>query len=139
MKPAESLTGSVFPNVVAGLISGLVTLVYSLSFAALIFSGKLAPYFPQGLGTALIGAAVTAIIVGWKSPFPFTLAGPEANSAIILALGGRAIAAALNSPEQEPTIYPTVWAGIILSTLVNGLFLYLLGRFRLGQLARYVP
>jgi SulP family sulfate permease len=127
------------PNLVAGLTTGLVTLVYTVSFAALIFSGKLAPYFPQGLGCALIGATITATVVAWRSPFPFTLAGPEANSAIVLALAGRAIASALTSPDQENALYPTVWAAIILSTLASGAFLYSLGRFRLGQFARYVP
>src|SRR5690349_10957822 len=127
------------PNLVAGLTTGLVTLVYTVSFAALIFSGKLAPYFPQGLGCALIGATITATVVAWRSPFPFTLAGPEANSAIVLALAGRAIANALSAPDRESAIYPTVWAAIILTTLASGVFLYCLGKLRLGQFARYVP
>ena len=127
------------PNLLAGLTSGLVNVVYSVSFAALVFSGQLAPYFPQGVGTALIGAAVTGIIVARRSSFPFTLAGPEANSAIILALAGRAVAEALPAAARESALYPTVWASIILSSAITGMFLYLLGRFRLGQLVRYVP
>lgn len=132
-------TADFVPNLLAGLTSGLVNVVYSVSFAALIFSGQLAPYFPQGLGTALVGAAVTGIIVARRSSFPFTLAGPEANSAIILALAGRAVAEALPSSSREASLYPTVWAAIILSSVTTGLFLYFLGRFRLGQLVRYVP
>ena len=139
MKSTAGLTATLLPNLLAGLTSGLVTLVYTISFAALIFSGRLAPYFPQGVGIALIGATVSAIIVAWRSPFPFTLAGPEANSAVILALAGRSVASALDSPEKADSIYPTVWAAVALSTAITGLFLYLLGRFRLGQLARYVP
>ncbi len=127
------------PNLVAGLTTGLVTLVYTVSFAALIFSEKLSGYFPQGLGCALIGAIITAIIVAWRSPFGFTLAGLEANSAIVLALAGRSIANSLAAPEQQSSVYPTVWAAIFLSTFASGAFLYVLGRFRLGQLARYVP
>jgi SulP family sulfate permease len=139
MKPPRRFGALFLPNLVAGLTSGLVTLVYSVSFAALVFSENLSPYFPQGVGCALIGASITAIVVAWRSPFPFTLAGPEANSAIVLALAGRAIANALASPDQHDAVYPTVWAAIILSSLGSGLFLYLLGRFRLGQFARYVP
>ncbi len=140
MNAPRPLPASTFlPNLLAGLTSGLVTLVYSISFAALIFSGKLTAYFPQGVGTALIGATITAIIVAWRSPFPFTLAGPEANSAILLTLAASAIAGALDSPGREAAIYPTVWAAITLSTTLTGLFLYLLGRFHWGRLARYVP
>lgn len=139
MKSPHVLTATILPNLLAGLTSGLLTLVYSISFAALIFSENLLPYFPQGVGTALIGAAVTAMVVAWRSAFPFALAGPEANSAIILALAARSIAEALDAPQQQASVYPTVWAAIILSTVASGFFLYLLGRFRLGQLARYVP
>src|SRR5688572_9893323 len=112
MKSPRGLSGFFLPNLLAGLTSGLVTLVYSISFAALIFSEKLVAHFPQGVSTALIGATVTAIIVTWRSPFPFTLAGPEANSAIILALAARSIAEALNSPADQASVYPTIWAGI---------------------------
>lgn len=127
------------PNLLAGLTSGVVTLVYSISFAALIFSGKLTAFFPQGVGIALIGAMVTAILVAWRSSFPFTLAGPEANSAIILTLAAASIGVALDAPEQREAVFPTVWAAIALGTGTTGLFLYLLGRFRLGRLARYIP
>lgn len=139
MKAADGTPSPFLPNLLAGLTSGLVTLVYSISFAALIFSGELTPFFPQGVGTALVGATVTAILVAWRSPFPFTLAGPEANSAILLALAGTSIASALIAAGRPSAVYPTVWAAILLSTAATGLFLYLLGRFRLGHLARYIP
>ncbi len=137
MKKEHSVGRAWASNLVAGITSGLVAVVYSVSFAALIFSERLTPFFPQGVGAALIGATLAAIMVAWRSPFPFAIAGPEANSAIILALAARSIATAL--PLQDAAVYPTVWAAIILGTITSGLFLYLLGRFRLGQLARYVP
>ncbi len=139
MSSRPGLAASFLPNLIAGLTSGLVTLVYSISFAALIFSGKLTAYLPQGVGSALIGATVTAILVAWRSPFPFTLAGLEANSAIIITLAAASIASALDQAGSESFIYPTVWAAIILSTASTGLFLYALGRFGWGRLARYIP
>lgn len=126
-------------NLLAGLTSGIVTLVYSLSFAALIFSGNLASYFPQGVGTAIIGATVTAILVAVKSPFRFTLAGPEANSAIIIALATSAIATQSLSMNNPDSLYPTAWGFILLSSFVTGVSLYFLGRFRLGRWARFIP
>jgi len=126
-------------NILAGLTSGIVTLVYSISFAALIFSGSLSQFFPQGAGIALIGATITAIIVALRSSLPFTLAGPEGNSAIILALMAGTIASSLNTPETESYLYPTVWAAIILSSLITGVSLYILGKFHLGQWARFIP
>ncbi len=130
---------SILPNVFAGLTAGLVTLVYSISFAALIFSGNLTPFFPQGLSTALIGATIPAIIVACCSQFPFALAGPESNSAIILALMASAIASSVNVAQNPQQLYPTVWLAITLSTVLVGLFLFILGWCRLGQWARFIP
>jgi len=126
-------------NLFAGLTSGIVTLVYSLSFAALIFSGNLNHFFPLGVGVALMGATVTAIIVALRSSLTFTLAGPDGNSAIILALMAGTISSTLNTPETESYVYPTVWAAIILSSLTTGLNLYILGKFHLGKWARFIP
>ncbi|XGV98312.1 MAG: SLC26A/SulP transporter family protein [Leptolyngbya sp. BL-A-14] len=127
------------PNLFAGLTAGLVTLVYSISFAALIFSGNLAPFFPQGLGIALIGATVAAILVASRSAFPFALAGPESNSVILLALMASAIGSSLQFPRAAEHLYPTVWLTIALSTMLTGVFLFVLGWFRLGQWARFIP
>lgn len=126
-------------NLFAGLIAGLATLIYSISFAALIFSGDLARFFPQGVGCALIGATVTAIIVAWRSGFPYALAGPESHSAIILAIMASEIANSMGSPAAAERLYPTVWAAIILSTVATGLFLFILGCLRFGYWARFVP
>ena len=131
-------SSSLLSNISAGLTTGLVNLVYSISFAALIFSGELARFFPQGLGIALIGSTVTAIIVAWKSSFPFALAGPDPNSAVILSLVAVEIANSLRKTNPE-ALYPTVWATIIFSTLTSGIFLFVLGWFQLGRWVRFIP
>lgn len=136
----RSLTIAAYlPDLLAGCTTGLVTLVYSISFAALIFSGNLAPFFPQGLGAALIGAAVTAAIVAARSGFSFALAGLESNSIILLALMASVISTSLDDPGEVLQLYPTVWMTLALSTLLTGLFLFILGWLRLGQWARFIP
>ena len=126
------------PNVLAGLTAGLVTIVYSISFAALVFSDSLTPFFPQGVVIALVGATVSAIVVAWRSAFPFAVAGIESNSVVILALMAGAIGQTLESQAPERT-YPTVWAALLLSTSLTGLFLFIVGRLRLGAWARFIP
>jgi SulP family sulfate permease len=133
------LSRSLLPNLFAGLTAGLVTLIYSISFAALIFSGKLTQFFPEGVGSALIGSTVTAIIVAWRSSFPFVLAGLESNSAVILAVMASAIANSPQSSETAEHLYPTVWATLVLGTISTGLCLFILGWLRLGRWARFIP
>ncbi|HEY9644748.1 MAG TPA: SulP family inorganic anion transporter, partial [Chroococcidiopsis sp.] len=125
------------PHLFAGLIVGIVTFTYGLSCAALIFSGPLTPYLPVGVGMAMISATLTAIVVALCSSIPFAIAGVDANAAVILAVIAGAIATQL---EQTPAaILPTVWLAIVLSTLLTGLFLFLMGQLRLGRWVRFIP
>lgn len=125
------------PNLFAGLISGLVALTYSISFAALIFSGSLSAYFPQGVGIALTSSVIAGVVVALRSTFPFAIAGPDPNSAPILALMASAIAVDLEA--SGASIFPTVWMAIALGSFFTGLFLYLIGRLHLGRWARFIP
>lgn len=131
--------GNLLPNFFAGLISGLVTLTYSLSFAALIFSGSLSSYLPLGISSALISAALIALGVACGSSLPFAIAGPDPNSSALLALVAASIATQLTAQNSPATIFPTVWAAIALSTIFTGIFLFSLGRLRLGRFVRFIP
>lgn len=129
---------SLLPNLLAGLIVGLVTLIYSISCAALIFSGSLAPFFAQGLTSTLVGAIVVVVVVALRSPLPFTIAGPDPRSAVLLGAMAGAIANHLQ-PINASAILPTVWTTIAVSTAATGVFLFILGRLHLGRLARFIP
>lgn len=129
---------TLLPNLLAGLIVGLVTLIYSISCAALIFSGTLAPFFAQGLVSALVGAIVVVVVVALRSPLPFMIASPDPRSAVLLGAMPSAIANRLQTVNAS-AILPTVWTTIAVSTAATGVFLFILGRLRLGRLARFIP
>ena len=127
------------PNLLAGLAVGLVSLTYNMSFAALIFSGDLSPYFPQGVGSALVSSVIMGTIAALRSSFPFAVAGPGANATAILALMTTAIAEEIQRSGHAAQLFPTVWMAITLSTLSAGLVLYGMGRLHLGRWARFIP
>ena len=127
------------PDLLAGFISGIINLIYSVSFAALIFPGNLSTYLPLGLSCALISAILTALIVSLKSSLPFTISGPDSNGAVILALMTTSISQSLTDKGTTDAIFPTlVWA-IILSTFLTGLWLFILGKLYLGRFIRFIP
>lgn len=127
-------------NLFAGATTGLVTLTYSISFAALIFSGVLAPYFSQGVTTALISSVITGVFVSYFGKFKFGIAGPDSNSAAILALMAYDIAQQLHTKHAvEESIVPTVMTAIALSSILTGLILYLIGKSRSARWARFIP
>ena len=66
-----------FRNAIAGVICAIVTLVFSLSYATLIFSGSLAPWLAYGMAATFITAAIGAIVMACRSSLPFALASPD--------------------------------------------------------------
>ena len=52
-----------FPSLVAGLISGILTVIIEISLAALIFSGDLARFVSNGIGITLFGSFVIGVVV----------------------------------------------------------------------------
>lgn len=136
----QPIPPKLLPNVLAGLTVGLVSLTYSVSFAALIFTGNLSPGFPQGVGSALITSAIVGAIVALRSSFPFAIAGPDSTATAAIALMTAAIAGEIqHSNGRAERLFPTVWMAIALSTCLTGVLLYAVGRMRLGRWARFIP
>ncbi|WP_448562510.1 SulP family inorganic anion transporter [Trichothermofontia sp.] len=127
-----------FANLSAGLISGLVNITYSLSYAALIFPGELSPFLPFGITCTLMTACVTGAIVALRSSLSFIISGPDSNAAAILAVIVATIAQNLTAQESD-LVFPTIWLTIILTTFCTGLFLWTLGRLHLGRFIRFIP
>jgi SulP family sulfate permease len=125
------------PHLFAGIMVGLVTFTFSLSCAALIFSGSLSTYLPFGIGMAMVSAILSSSVVALRSSFPFAIAGPDVHAAVILALMAGAIATQLQN--NSAAVFPTIWLALILSTTLTGVFLFLMGRLRLGIWVRFIP
>jgi SulP family sulfate permease len=53
-------------DLIAGLVSGVLSIAYGLSFAALIFSGPLTPWLAYGIAATFIATATGAAV----TPFP---------------------------------------------------------------------
>lgn len=46
----------------AGSVAGVLTIIQSVSFAALIFPGPLSAHIPEGLGIALVTGAIVGLV-----------------------------------------------------------------------------
>jgi SulP family sulfate permease len=136
-KPAQpALARRLAVDLFAGLVVGLVSLTFSISCAALIFSGPLADHLPLGIASAMISACVTAIVVAWRSSLPLAIAGPDSHGSAVLAIMAAGLATSLATPEQAAA---TVLAVLIASSLLTGGFLYALGWLRVGHCVRFIP
>ena len=102
------------PNIVAGLIVGVVALPLAMAFA--IASGVKPE---QGLYTSIIAGATVALLGGSR----IQIAGP--TGAFIVILAG--------------VVAQFGVAGLLLATLMAGVMLVLMGLARLGAVIRFIP
>jgi SulP family sulfate permease len=123
---------------IAGMTGAVFLLMIELSFAVLIFSGDLSGFTANGIGLALFGTVVITLVVALSSSFSGSLASPQDSPAAILALISAAITSGLQSASPQEK-YITVLLAIIVTSVITGIFFFILGRFRLGGLVRYVP
>jgi sulfate permease, SulP family len=131
--------GPVGAAIVAGLVTGIVVVVLSLSFAVLIFSGTLSPHAGEAIRMVLFTGAVVGAVVSLFGSFAGTIAFPQDKIAPILALMASLIVAGLPAGTSDEVLFATVTMALILATVLTGAVLLGLGLFRLGAFIRFIP
>jgi len=131
----SEITSRRAPQTIAiGLICGLVTTVFSMSYAALLFSGGLSGSVDVGLGIMLVSSAVMAIVGALLTSYPPIYAQVRDIPLAYLALVAPVIGIAAGAAAV-----PTIVALVAVTTLLLGLCLFLVGYFRLGRVIRFIP
>jgi SulP family sulfate permease len=126
-------------DAIAGLVTPVVIITSTLSYAAMIFSGPLAQGLPIGIGYGLVSAGIMAIVFAVGSGMPFAIAGPDSKPVAVLATLATVIAANLARRGHAADAPATVLFALIAGTLITGMTLYLFGVLRAGRWIRFVP
>ncbi|MFZ0012764.1 MAG: cyclic nucleotide-binding domain-containing protein [Acidimicrobiia bacterium] len=122
-------------TVAIGLVLAMVNSLLSVALMSLIFAGNLDEALPMGIAAGLLTSAVVALIIALGSGFAGMYAGIQDSSAAILAVAASGIAATVAGPTGTATVF----AILTVTSALTGLSLLLMARFRLGEMARYVP
>ncbi len=129
--------GPLLRTTLAASIVAVMGVVFTISFAVIIYGGSGAPGLGRGIGLSLAGAAVMAVIGTWRLGTRDTVVQPQDVTALILSLGVATIAHGWQgSPDA---LLATVVALVGTTTALTGLAAWLAGRFRLGFLVRFIP
>ncbi|HET7679303.1 MAG TPA: SulP family inorganic anion transporter [Xanthobacteraceae bacterium] len=126
-------------NMIAGAVCAIVSLAFSLSYAALIFSGPLTPYLAYGIAATFISAAIGAIVMAWRSSLPFAFASPDASTSAVVAALVAALASRLAAEGAGEHLLASTLIVLSLSSALTGLVLCGLGIARAGRAVRFVP
>jgi SulP family sulfate permease len=136
----ETQSQSWIPILTSGLVLGItLALTGIIPMAALIFTGKLERFMATGISLALMSATVLGIVLAIRSSFVGVVAFVVAEEATILGAMATTIDESMSANATDADILTTIIAAIALATLLTGIFLFILGKFRLGELIRFLP
>ncbi len=141
LRRPHDLTAATLPrDLLAGIVTSLVTVAYCISFAALIFQGPIAGGLALGLAMLLTATAITGIIVCLTSSLAPVDAGPDSPAVAVVSVLAASIAATLAAQGAGPDVQIVhVLVAITVSTFFTGLLLFGLGAFGVGSWLRFVP
>jgi SulP family sulfate permease len=129
---------NLLPSLTSGIVLGISEVIFAISLGSLVFSGKLAVYFPYGVGAALVTAATVMIVTALTSKIPGVIGSTQDGSSVILAVIAAALVGAVRVTSSQGLL-ATVLVAISLTTLLTGIVFLTLGFFKLGGLVRFVP
>lgn len=129
--------GTLIPALCIGLIIGLMGIVLAVSFAAMIFSGEVSHLAVRGVGLTLTGGLLACIAVALTSSFKSSISLPQDAPAAIFSGGAALMAAQTISGTGD--VFMTIVAGLIISSIFTGFFLFIIACFSLVNFFRYIP
>lgn len=139
-RPVHILQGNPLKNILAGLATGLLGLIFCLSFASLVFpDGGMAAAYPHILTMALVSAALVGLWTALWSDVGFTIAGPESAAVLVVSLMAAGIQSGMNGMYPVDEIYATVICGVAVACAVAGLVLFASGWAGGGVWIRFIP
>ena len=127
------------PDIIAGLINTLISIVLAMALAAVIFTGSLSEYLPQGIGILLISTIVFAALSAMTASNPLLLHSPQDIPVVILALIAATVASSPDIRMPSDQLFQFVFIAIGVTSVLVGVFFFILGRFKLGRVVRFIP
>lgn len=130
---------SLIHNLLTSVIVWLIAVILATSFSALIFHGRLGPYYSEGIGIAIMSAMVITLMVSLFGSDQSTLAYPQSTAAALLGAMATSIVASAPASMSDGVLFATVLLAISFTSLLTGLLFLILGVLHGGNLIRYIP
>jgi SulP family sulfate permease len=136
---AASLNAPLARSVIAGAVVGVFSILFYLSYAALIFSGPLSPFLAYGLTATFITGAIGGAATSLRSSLPFAIGGPDGSTCAVTAALVGTLAARLAAHGADASLLTATLVALALCSASTGLLLCGLGVARLGRAIRFIP
>ena len=130
---ADALSARALPALSVGVVVGLGEIFAEASMAALVFSGPLAPFLPQGIGVMLFGTFAVCLVIALTGSYRGAISDHPTAPVMVLGAIGAAIAL------EGDALFMTMIAIVVISAVTVAACFLLIGHFRLANLIRFVP
>ena len=134
LRPAKILS-----SVIAGTVVGVLTIIHMLSYAAVIFLENFADYIPVATGFLLAAAIVAGVIIALFGSLRGGVAAPQDSPTAITSFIAVSVVAASSAHAIPAQSFAAVVVIMILATMLVGAAFFLIGKFKLGNLIRFIP
>jgi len=129
---------TIISNLTSTAILGILNTSIVVSFATLIFAGPCPEYFASGVAFFLLAGCISSILIALFSSYEGTIGCIQDVPSAISGLMAVSLAGTL-AGSSRGTIFANFFAVILISTLMTGIALVLLGYFKLGNMVRFIP
>jgi len=120
--------------VAPALALGLMQTGSAISLAALIFAEDTSSRLGPAVVSFLLGSLIVSVVMALRSSFTTMVA--SANSSVTVVVAALAVRL-LDDVADDKAV--TVAAFVAIATVVSSILTYLMGKFELGELVRFVP
>jgi hypothetical protein len=126
-------------SVISGVVVGILSILFYLSYAALIFSGPLTPWLSYGMAATFVTGAIGGAAVSLFSSLPFAIGGPDGSTSAVTAALVAALTGHMASRGADGGLLTATLVTLALSSALTGVLLCGLGVARAGRAIRFVP
>jgi len=128
----------IISSLIAGVVASILVIFLEVSLAAMVFSGEVESALSQGIGIFLLGTLIVGLFLTITSSVIPVIAFSQDSPAAIVSVIAAAIIANLIDVDPD-NVVGTIIAVMMSASLTTGIVFWLLGRFNLGRLVRYIP
>jgi len=114
---------------------GTLQIGVAVSLATLVFVGPLSAGAGRGAAGFILGTSISLLIVGTQSRVRSVISGSQDTAAIVAAAVAASLALEV-APEQSVS---TVLVMLALGAVFTGVAMWLMGRYGLGSIVRFLP
>ena len=128
-----------FPSLFMGIIIWTIDIIIGAAFSAFIFHGRLAAYAASGLIIFIISALALSLLTALFSKDASVIPSPQDTTAVIFGAMAATMVAQAPADMADETLFTTLVATMVLSSILTGLSFIAIGTLRIANLIRYIP